>query len=1163
MAINDVLGLTVDVSATTDNFVKALQKAAAGAKLSLDVKDPLIASFKAAQSKVKGMFAQTVADGATAGLGKAQLGGFIKKLQPLTDGIEDSMKRIFKMEVATRKAGLSEAKKDQLRTLLDTERVKLKGLETRLKVERRGAEGIIERRKAVMQEAEKLAARTMAEAGEEFGQSISTAFENLKSGNIGDIFKGMGKGAGARGEMLKEKGVASGGMKGEMMQGLGGILKTLGPILLMVGALVAGIAAVGKMILDADAKAKELNRTLLDSGVAMGELTDSFGEGSENLGKLVRTFSNADGAFAFNRLWGTTAKDHLEIIGAYSKAGLTFKELQTSAAAAGTEMERLQAATAATLTYAKLLGTSNTEMAEIFATRMEEMGQNIDGVSKSLSAVHMAAQESGFGVKRFFNMVLQATTGMTMYNVRMEEAAGLLTRLGKILGAKMGGDFLQGLTKGFGDESTQDKHKRVMTTGTGRTKAVFGRSAEKTAADFLGKVNDQKMGPAFRKALEGSGLKLDMSSTKTLVRDIQRMTMGEQGKLLASARSTGNDELVQQLESLTGVAQGAKGGTGNMAMNLGSLDMGGKLMMQLQQGMAVIGKPLHEMGEVETMAFENMTGVQGEQLMQLRAVSKAMYGNYDMLKGMAKAGKEGSPAEKVNQAKQFGAIVENGKVVAARWDEASKTLVTGEKMDSIGDYIQGQGDLFQKTAADTISSDTKLAQAQVAATTEMSKILEQGVEMLLMEINDAVQGISAWLTSGLDATERQAKKELVEELQAGFRGLREEERAASKKYSEAQSIAKTAKGADKAKAEADMAAAVDEQKKIRSRMTEQKARVEKAKSLSEGYGMTGSFSKKDLKEKVMGSITAADRLKVTEDPEERAAKQKEMVAAAAAAKKAVLDKALAQFGAKDMADLESKIAATKKDMPAQHHGPGGGFDGLSKEEQAAGAIQNLQARMEKAAKEASEAVMKPAEWTDIFDLNKMADEHTKKEKALLTQKGANSVAGVQADAIGKKMEDVNLSTDAKNRQALKEDEIQAKLAGILGAAGVTDATPTQMSTWATDLAAGKGAPEGLKELFDRGTGDKNVKTAFDASGLGLSGPAAKDFIMQIGAGGQVKFAQRIDGGDTVTAAKPGGAIDTAGRGAGGGGGVTIIQHNYSGTEAIQKGYRALAAAKAL
>ena len=52
---------------------------------------------------------------------------------------------------------------------------------------------------------------------------------------------------------------------------------------------------------------------------------------------------------------------------------------------------------------------------------------------------------------------------------------------------------------------------------------------------------------------------------------------------------SGNDDLVRQLANLIQASRGAAGGTGNMAMNLGALDMGGKLGAMLNQAVASLG----------------------------------------------------------------------------------------------------------------------------------------------------------------------------------------------------------------------------------------------------------------------------------------------------------------------------------------------------------------------------------------------------------------------------------------------------------------------------------------------------------------------------------------------------------------------------------------------
>ena len=809
MAINEVYGLTLDLSANTDKFVKDLQKAAKDTDLELGFDtEPLIKRFGDAQKELKGVFAKTVADAATLGMSRTSIEGLSKKLSPLTDQIESSMKRVFDLKIEAHKKGLDDiTKKEKLATLAN-EQQKLRSLQFRHDWEKKATDRLLDRRKKAVQDAEQLAARTRGEAAEEFGKGISEAFSNLKSGNVGGVLKGAGKGMATRGAGMEMKGAAMGGGMGKLVGMLGKFMSAVGPALMAIGGIAAGIGAIIGIALAADGAMKELNRTLFDSGVAASELTDGYGSMGATLDRVRSGFT---GAFLFNKLWGTTAKDHLAIFGAYSKAGLTFREITAGVADAAEEMERLKDATETALVYSKLLGTTSTEMAETFATRMEEMGQTIDGVQESLSAVHMAARESGFGVKRFFNMVLQATSGMSMYNVRMEEAAGLLLRLGGILGSKMGGDFLANLTKGFVDESTQDKYKRVMTTGSGRTKATFGRTAGSTARAFVKKLDEKKLGTAFAAAAERAKLTVDFKDSKQLVKDLGALSKSDQTTLLAEARLSGDDAMVTQLTNLMMATQGAKGGRGNMAMSLGGLDMGGKLMMQLQQGMALGLGPIHEMGLRQTMAFESITGVSGEQLELLKRVSQGLTGNHQTLQRMANDTKlyEGKSIleqmkMKEAQVKAYGAYVEGGKVFAAKLDEngAVDKANAHELTGKLGEYLQSQGEVLTKAAKEGVPADIQLAQEMVAQTTGLATILEQGVEFWLERVYYVVQSI---LNVFSTSTEKQAKAEALYDLKGRMGEKRTEARALGKQIASAQAEVTATKGKDREAAQAKLA----------------------------------------------------------------------------------------------------------------------------------------------------------------------------------------------------------------------------------------------------------------------------------------------------------------------------------------------------------------------
>lgn len=1145
-------------------------------------------------------FGKGMAKALEAGFSRQQVVKMSRNLTEIGNKLAEQNEKVANLHQAAMQKINAGLNADAEKAAIQREQVILEQVQRRYAKETKLVDRIHDRKMEALKEANRLAERGMGEAAEEFGEGVAKAFEDIKSFNIADLLKGAGKRVEASGAGMAARGAERGGATGKMMEAMGGVLSKLGPALIAVGAIAAGFAAIFKMVIDSDAQLKEFNKTLFDSGMAAGEVAGEFGEMGDTLDRIRKSFVGTMDALSFNHLWGTSAKDHFEILGAYAKAGLTFKELTAGVRDAREETEKLRDATAAALTYAKLLGTSNAEMAEHIATYMEELGSDIDTVKEGLSAVHMAARESGFGIKRFFNMVLQATTGMSMYNVRIEEAAGLLMRLGGILGSKMGGDYLQSLTKGFADEGYQDRRKRIMTTGGGRSNATFDRSAANMAKDFVDKLKGGGLTDAFTGAASKAGLKIDFGDSKGLVKVLGKLSATQRRDLLAETRKQ-DENLSRVLTNVLNVSEGAEGGREDMARGLGSLDMGGKLMMQLQQGMAVLGKPLHELRGPMIDAFESITGVSGEQREQLTRISEALYGNHAALLKLSKDEERYAKmtafeiaAEQERQVKAYGAFVdESGQLVAAKLDENGRVSVEGQKVlgKEIGDYIQSQGAVFGEAAKAGVPVDTQLAQEMVARTTEMTKILEQGIEWWLEKIHGIVESFMNMISNTDESRNRQ---DALHEMSKKMNEQRKVVQAQTKLLSDLEASLKTAQtDADRESIKQKIAetkltlttaqSAVEQMAATRENIMASPAEVKwlgqggPVRSSSQfigeaqrGEGFEGSRSRalgvydEDLRAEAEAKIQAeyiANVMKSYFGTSDRSEFEKGKPSAVA---QDIWD-AMETHARKLGGDYAKTVVAGNMPSAAQQEGDSGRriwnpttwLGNEDRRQKYIGPRTGVELTPDEGGQGAFERGL--AELDPKAELERLNKEQARRDlEALRAETKLHGQGGKAPKAysveFGKEFERVS-----KEQQT---GELMQRIGSTLGQAGIKDFSNSELENWAKELQRTGEAPPGLAKHLNTAAGGKTVKDLLWERGVYMK-PKAQDFLMQIGEGGRVKFAQRIDTADQVTAvaSKGGGAIDQAGRR--GGNGSVNHHHYYNDAKGVYSQWQKLQQARVL
>ena len=783
MGINDVMGLSVELEANTTKFMADLRKATKGLNLGFDPKD-LIRTFSMAQGKIHKTLADTVASAATSGFSKTNIQKLTKKLTSLSGQMAASEKKRFDLSMSMRRAGDDKVEKDRLKALRKEEEVRLKSLGELFKKERTATDDVMKRRKKHMKDAAESLKKehmkgmvTAGKAGEAFAEGMASAFNQIKSGNFGGAIKTVGKGAKDQGKSMLEN-AQKGGKEAGIMGKIGGFLSVVGPAIAAIGAMVAGLAAVASIAFAADSAMKGLNKTLTSTGVGAADLANEY-----NMlgGTLTNISSHFAGAFALNNLWGTNAKDHLEILGGFAQAGVTFKRMKEEVAGAGDEMDRLQRYTEAALTYSKLLGMSTQEVATAMSSYMEELGYTLEGVKSRFSNITAAAKESGFSTKRFFNMVLQATSGMTMYNVRLEEAAGLLTQLGGILGQKKGGEMLQKLVGGFKDESTIDSYKNTIKTGTSRAAVTYQIDATNFIKEFTRKLRDiksdnPKMAGAILTLLTDAGLPDPAKDPKGFAKKLSRLKSDRLGRLsflISSAGKKGGvqEGLARDVITAHRASQAFKGTTAGVAAARSGGGANATLWSKFNAAFATIGKTPGQIDVDDTVAnaaLENQ-GIAGVEKEMLRRIDMNLRAQYDAIKMAKKGGPLAWAQFNQNLAESIGVrINEKGKTERIRAGAGGE--VTYEPMgQGYLDFFMGMGESLLGGEQNKISEDTLLAQEIAGATTDMASTLERGVQAALEKIYSSVRYIAGIMGLGAFKKEqKQAKEKALLELRVGL-----------------------------------------------------------------------------------------------------------------------------------------------------------------------------------------------------------------------------------------------------------------------------------------------------------------------------------------------------------------------------------------------------------
>lgn len=572
-------------------------------------------------------FTESVKKAAAIG-GAKMTKGFIEGAERAALKMEASAKEIARMEADiaretddTKKAALAQ----QYERDLKLHKRKLRDLKRTADLETKAHEKVIDRQAEMLKAYDDLVVNMKVDKSQlakDMGEALSGAFGKISSGDLSGIVGSIAGAVSKGGGMMEAAGLAAGGAEAG---GLASALVKLGPVLASVGATVGVIAVVLGMAYD---QTKKYNQALVE-GAGAG---DFFAKGVGNMSASLNDMRDA--VFGLGRRFRMDTEEIAKFTSALNASGITYKEFGAFAGRAASDQQAFFDVTKTAIVAAKGLGIEASDAAGFMDRSMRDLGKTNLEVRDAFGMIGDAAARSGMSVKSFFTAINETTSGMALHNIRLEDTIGLMLTMTKVLGEDLAKERakLEGQFKNMG---YTDRIKTVMTTGTGTTSKIVGADARAQAA--------RTFGPALQGAISKVMPEL-VGATGVSIEKLGTMSEKQYRALVTTLRASDDANAVtaaRQLDNLRDLARGAvrPGDELAQADAIGQLSKSGELAMQLASASAVLGeKGISSMEGLTRAAFEQITGMSGENFEVMKRLDRELRGQFDAVQEKVRLG---------------------------------------------------------------------------------------------------------------------------------------------------------------------------------------------------------------------------------------------------------------------------------------------------------------------------------------------------------------------------------------------------------------------------------------------------------------------------------------------------------------------------------------------
>lgn len=657
-------------------------------------------------------------------------------------------------------------------------------LEQRAKAFRRE----VDLRRRAFREIQDRQIETAEQAADRFKGGAEKLASLARGGGLLDALRGGGHGLQTRGRAHQERArlIQQGGGDPKQvaeMAKLGSTLAKVGATMATVAAAVGGIVVLIKLFAELESKIKDMNKALLDSAGAA-----DFGLSAAEIrgGALRRQLEILrDETTGFNenfRKFRVSAREQQQILATLNQSGVTYGRMNEEIKKGSKFMRDYSDVTALAITYSRSLGMSTSEIAQQMGTFAFETGMSLEQIAENFTIISREAGVAGFMTKRFYGAIVEATSGMNFYGVRIEETTKLLRTFDSLLGEAAGTDAFKQIVGQYRDKGAQDRLRDFIV----KDQDFVTRQFQNAFEHRMGVLTRQ-----FGEQLAEQGTSLDRLLAEATSEADLRATLGGLGIRGQQATDIANLRRLQQGASGNQAAQMAAAGAAGPGFDAA---MAIKAALPVERFGKTLGQALEqaiaEGNQGAVVAIQNLessTGISYDRLIELSDAASGQLLELQRIRDTGQAmpkdlEKLGFFIDKQTGEFKRGIVDSNGVVT----EEAKKNAaLIVDEFDILASQPTEDGKALEKQ----LTEDQKIASEISRNITGLNDMMEQGILAVLNDIYDVILQIADFMFK--DDPERQAELHLQEKMaeeskkaEESLRALKEEEKDLSTKRDE-------------------------------------------------------------------------------------------------------------------------------------------------------------------------------------------------------------------------------------------------------------------------------------------------------------------------------------------------------------------------------------------